>query len=401
MTQDVIDDRREAQLRLYEVLDTGPPRDLQALVHLAAQICHVPHAAINLITATEQHQIASAGFDPSVCAREDSMCAIVLGEPDIVVVRDASTDERFREHPFVTGEIASIRFYASTPLMTPDGVAIGRLCVFDEVPRDLTAQQRKGLVSLAERVVDLLELRRRGRELEASLASLTEARDELRRSNEQLAHFAGQISHDLRTPLTAIMASAELLCLEPSVRANPELAPLAQTAHRASLRMASMLDGILGHAIVGSVLAVSDTDLNLVLGEVLEDLTPQLRAARAHVVVGDLPTVRVDARHFYSVLLNLVSNAVKFARPGTTPEVRIASRCLDGIHRITVSDDGIGLAEHDQETAFRLFGRVDEAIDGSGIGLTTARRVVEAHGGRIGIDSEPGHGATAWVELSA
>ncbi|MEO7753076.1 MAG: GAF domain-containing sensor histidine kinase [Terracoccus sp.] len=398
---DVIDNRREAQLRLYEVLDSGPPRDLQALVHLAAQICHVPRAALNLITATEQHQIATAGFAPSVCAREDSMCAVVLDEPDIVVVRDASADLRFRENPFVNGEIASVRFYASTPLTTPDGVVIGRLCVFDEAPRDLTAQQQRGVVALAERVVDLLELRRRSRELEASLASLTAVRDELKRSNDQLAHFAGQISHDLRTPLTAIMSSAELLCQEPAVQADPGLAPLAQTAHRASLRMAGMLDGILAHALVGSGLAVTETDLNLVLGDVLEDLTPQLRASRAHVVVGSLPTVRVDARHFYSVLLNLVSNAVKFTRPGATPEVRIESRHLDGVHRITVSDDGIGLDEHDQETAFRLFGRLNPSIDGSGIGLTTARRVVEAHGGRIGIDSTVGHGATAWVELPA
>ncbi len=401
MTQDVISDRREAQLRLHDVLDSGPPRDLQALVDLAAQICHVPRAAINLVTATEQHSVATAGFEPVVCARADSLCALVLTEPGIVVVRDASRDLRFRDHPVVNGEVARVRFYASTPLTTPDGVVIGRLCVFDETPRDLTFHQQRSVVALAERVVDLLELRRRGRELEASLASLTRVQAELRRSNEQLSHFAGQISHDLRTPLTAIMSSAELLCQDPTVTASPELAPLAQTAHRASLRMASMLDGILAHALVGSGLTVTDTDLNLVLGEVLEDLTPQLRACRAHVVVGTLPTVRVDGRHFYSVLLNLVSNAVKFAQPGTIPEVRIASRRLDGIHRITVSDDGIGLAEHDQETAFSLFGRLNPAIDGSGIGLTTAQRVVEAHGGRIGIDSVVGHGTTAWVELPA
>ena len=145
------------------------------------------------------------------------MCAAVLHDTAVVLVADASRDDRFRDNPFVTGEIGRVRFYASAALTTPEGTVIGRLCVFDDEPRGLRPEQRELLTSLAERVVDALELRLRSRQLEESLARLTLAQDELHRSNEKLALFAGQISHDLRTPLTALLANVEMLAEEPAV----------------------------------------------------------------------------------------------------------------------------------------------------------------------------------------
>ena len=173
--QDLLDpaQRREEALAGYDVLGNAPQRELQALVDIAAQVCAVPRAAINIITSTQQQQIATTGFAASICAREDSMCAAVLDHTDRVVVPDASLDARFRENPFVTGILGTVRFYASAPLTTPDGVIIGRLCVFDPQPRELDEAQEEALVAIAERVVDVLELRLRTRELEDSLAALT------------------------------------------------------------------------------------------------------------------------------------------------------------------------------------------------------------------------------------
>ena len=152
------DDLRVGHIDRYAVLGAPPRRDLQALVSLAAQICDVPTAAINLITASEQVQVAAHGMDPGVCAREDSMCASVLHEAEPVIVDDASLDSRFARNPFVTGEIGRVRFYAANHLVTPDGVPIGTLCVFDTKARVLDQRQREALRSLADRVVDELEL---------------------------------------------------------------------------------------------------------------------------------------------------------------------------------------------------------------------------------------------------
>ncbi len=109
MTLDV-DEQRVLEIGRYRVLVEPPRADLLALVEVAAQVARVPLATINLITDTEQHQIAPTGFDASVCAREDSMCNLVLHEKAPVVVRDASQDPRFRDNPFVTGEIGDVRF---------------------------------------------------------------------------------------------------------------------------------------------------------------------------------------------------------------------------------------------------------------------------------------------------
>jgi GAF domain-containing protein len=113
------DARREAELSAYEAITRQPRRDLSALTALAATVTGVPMATINLITATEQHQVAAHGFDAAICSREDSMCAAVLHEAQPVVLEDARTDARFEENPFVTGELDQVRFYAAHPLVTP------------------------------------------------------------------------------------------------------------------------------------------------------------------------------------------------------------------------------------------------------------------------------------------
>ncbi len=390
---------RDLVLGRYGVLDSTPSRDLQALVDMAAQICAVPNAAINLITSSRQHQVATFGFEASICMREDSMCAVVLERPEPVVVHNAAMDERFRDNPFVTGSLGDVRFYASAPLTTPGGVIIGRLCVFDDEPRTLTPEQEHALTVLADRIVDVLELRLRSRQLEESLTDLTAARDELRRSNDLLSVFAGQVSHDLRSPLSAIMASAEMLGQRESVAEDPLAARLVGTTFRASTRMAGLIEEILTHARVGARLERTETDLDTVFADVLTDLGPRIETTHATVTADRLPTLWADGAQLYSVLLNLVSNALKYTRPDTAPVVSVTACERDGVWRITVQDNGVGIPEADRQTIFQLFKRVADDADGSGIGLATCKRIVEVHGGSIGIDPAPEGGSRFWFEL--
>ncbi|GAA1931809.1 GAF domain-containing sensor histidine kinase [Nocardioides marmoribigeumensis] len=384
----------DAAIEEYAVLGGPTDEALQSVVELAALVCDVPHAAINLITRDHQHQVAAVGIDPSVCAREDSMCAAVLHEPAPVVTPDARQDSRFATNPFVTGEIGTVRFYASAPLVTPGGEAIGRLCVFDDLPHDLTAQRAHMLAELARRVVDVLELRLRTRQLEQS-------RDELRRSNELLSLFAGQVSHDLRSPLTAIMANAELLTLEPVVQEDEGVAALADATLAAGRRMAAMIQAILDFTVVGARLDMTDLDLGDLLTDVLTDLDPIVEERRARVSSGELPQVRGDRQQLYAVLLNLVSNAVKFTPATTRPVVEVRAVREDGRWRIEVSDNGRGIPAEQREGLFDLYSRGagSGGVEGTGIGLATARRAVEAHGGSIGIEDAPGGGTTVWFTV--
>jgi signal transduction histidine kinase len=387
------------ELERYRVLDRTAGRDLQSLVDLIAQICEVPHAVINMISSTTQHQIVASGFEPSICAREDSMCAAVMDVPDAIVVADASLDERFKANPFVTGEIGAVRFYASAPIVTPDGVPLGRLCVFDLVPRELGPVQQRALGVMASQVMDLLELRFRSEALEESLAELTRAQEELRRSNEHLTQFAGQVSHDLRTPLTAILVNAEMLAGEPVVESDAEVAQMVEAVEQAGHRMDGMIQQMLSFAQQGGRVRSADVDLEHVLGLVLKDVAPLSQRSNAHIVVGELPQVVGDSDLIYSVLLNLMTNAVKFARPGESPEVTISAEQRERHWRIRVDDNGIGVPEDRRESMFDLFTRDDHDRVGHGIGLATARRIVEAHGGSIGMEATASGGTSVWFDL--
>ncbi|WP_395694844.1 ATP-binding protein [Nocardioides sp.] len=377
------DATRVAEIGKYQVLVDPPRADLHALVEVAAQVAQVPMATINLITDTAQHQVAAHGFDAAVCAREDSMCNVVLHDGGPVVVPDASRDERFRENPFVTGVLGSVRFYATHPLVTPEGVVIGTLCVFDTVPRELGADQEHALVALADRVVDLLELELRTREL--------------RRSNEALAAFAGQVSHDLRNPLTAVTMSLSMIGEQAG--ADEGLEFLVARALGGAQRMQSLIDDLLAYARVGAELRRVPVDLGAVLDDVREDLAALL--ADATVVVGELPTVLGDPVQLRAVLQNLVANAAKFTRPGQAPHLEVDGTRIGTMWRVEVCDRGPGIPEDQRERVFEPLARIDHDVEGSGIGLSTCRRIVEAHGGRISLTNAAYGGTCAWFELPA
>ena len=164
--------RRLAALHRYGILDAPADPDLEAITRLASHIAGTEVAVINLIDADRQVQPAATGMEPGVFTREQSMCAHVVAEDAPIHVTDARDDPRFADNPFVTGDIADVRLYASHPLRTPDGFAIGSLCVVDSSPGDLDAHRLAALEDLSHQVVQLLELRRHVEDLGNALAEV-------------------------------------------------------------------------------------------------------------------------------------------------------------------------------------------------------------------------------------
>jgi signal transduction histidine kinase len=164
---------RLAALHEYAVLDAPADDELAAVVRVAAIVADVPTATLNLIDEHRQCQITSVGFEGSNTRREDSMCATHFRAGDFVYVADASLSPVYAENPWVTGELADVRFYASAPLITPAGYALGTLCVFDNKVKSLEPDQVSRLKDLAEVIVALFERRRQAR-LNAALAHRNE-----------------------------------------------------------------------------------------------------------------------------------------------------------------------------------------------------------------------------------
>ncbi|RUR01000.1 sensor histidine kinase [Labedella endophytica] len=379
---------RRSAIAEYHLVGEPPRADLQSLVQLAATLCGVSKAVINIIDDRFQHQVAAIGMEPASCTREDSMCARVFERPGHVTVRDARVDERFADNPFVTGEIADVRFYASSPLVTPAGIAIGTLCVFDEDPKDLNPETSDALKILAHQVVDVLELRR----ITAELGT----------SNEQLAQFAGQVSHDLRNPLMAVSGFLELASDSPEMVNAPEAAKSLARAESAADRMARMITDLLHFARVGGAQPrMVDIDLEELVRTVLEDLDSSIRETGAGIVVDARLDVVGDRTLLGAVIQNLVANALKFSSAeGKTPQIGITAMEISSGWRISVDDDGPGVPISERERVFALMERaVGDEIAGLGIGLSTCRRIVQAHGGSMGIEDSALGGASVWLVL--
>ncbi|MEH3032832.1 MAG: GAF domain-containing sensor histidine kinase [Aeromicrobium erythreum] len=382
----------------YDVVG-NPPDAFLPVVEMAAAVSRVPMATINIITSTAQHQVTTVGFDASVCRREDSMCARALETGGPVLVPDASRDRRFRDNPFVTGEIGAVRFYASYPLRTPEGLVIGSLCVFDEVPRELDAEQARTLELLASRLVDILVLSRRTRDLDEAMRHLVGLRNELRRSNEHLAAFTGQVSHDLAGPLSAVTMSLDLL--DEEIDDHPDVAsdlrPLVRSGRRGAARMTAMIHDYLALARLGGSLQREDVDLRGLVLAACDDVG--LTGSDPGLVLRDLPSVRADPGQLRSVLQNLLSNAVKYG--GDVVDVEVSARRQGDGWRVEVADRGPGVDPADADRLLEPFARSDQdgEVDGTGLGLATSRRIVRAHGGGLGLEPREGGGTVAWFTL--
>ena len=150
---------RLAALKEYHILDTGTEQSYDDITTLAAHICEVPIAMISLVDEIRQWFKSKVGLDQQQTSRDAAFCAHAILQNEPFIVGDATKDRRFADNALVAGE-PYIRFYTGIPLINPEGLALGTLCVVDHQPRLLSAAQQKALQALSRQVMVLLELRR-------------------------------------------------------------------------------------------------------------------------------------------------------------------------------------------------------------------------------------------------
>jgi GAF domain-containing protein len=164
----------------YDVLDTVPEAMFDDLTELAARICEAPIALISLVDEDRQWFKSRVGVSVKETSRDISFCSYAIQQEGLFIIPDTTKDRRFAQNPLVLSD-PKIRFYAGAPLITPDGHALGTLCVIDKVPRSLRPEQQQALRVLARHVMTQLELRRHARELVEARQEGANVKDELAR----------------------------------------------------------------------------------------------------------------------------------------------------------------------------------------------------------------------------
>lgn len=228
---------------------------------------------------------------------------------------------------------------------------------------------------------------------------------ELTRLNKSLSQFSSIASHDLKEPLRKVITFGKHLQEKyNSVLDSTGLEFLARMV-KASERMQDYIENLLQFSRAKGVDPdFIETDLKQLAHEVMEDLSAQIEASGGNVKVNKLPTLYVDRFQMRQLFQNLISNAIKFHRPGVPPEVTLDSRETNGSGwEITVTDNGIGFDESQFNSVLKPFGRLNGRgqFEGTGLGMAICNEIVQAHGGCISATSAPGEGTVFCVTFPA
>ena len=243
--------------------------------------------------------------------------------------------------------------------------------------------------------------------LEGNRRALAEANEELRRRSDVKSKFVSTVSHELKSPLTAIKNAASLIDLQGDREQNERfLQMITRNVARLQLIISDLLD--MSKAESGSVaIAAAPVDLGPFLSEIVDTFGPQADAAGVAlevVVDPDLPPVTADAPRIEQVITNLISNALKATRPGGSVIVAV-ERSPDGDVVVGVTDTGIGLSPEDRDKVFEPFFQAETRIEGkpagTGLGLTICRDLIRGHGSDLMLESELGRGSRFSFALAA
>jgi signal transduction histidine kinase len=240
--------------------------------------------------------------------------------------------------------------------------------------------------------------------LEATNAELERRARELARSNAELDQFASIASHDLQEPLRKVRTFTERITKTEAENLSERGLDYLQRANASAERMQRLIEDLLRYSRVSTQgRPFTQVDLGRVTNEVIDDLDDQIQRSGATVRAGELPSINADSSQMRQLMQNLISNALKFTRPGVAPEVDIDGKSESGWVTVTVRDNGIGFDPQYSRRIFRVFERLHGrgSYAGTGIGLALCRKIAERHGGTVIAGSVPDQGSIFTVTMQA
>ena len=380
---------RLAKLRSYNILDTLDEEEYDDIVRLVAQIFGTPMANISFVDRDRQWFKSVVGLEDRETSRDIAFCGHTILDDALLVVEDATADERFADNPLVTGS-PGIRFYAGMPLVTPDGFRLGALCAIDSKPRSLEPDQKQALAILSRHVINLLELRAKGK----ALSELSDLKTRM------LAIMA----HDLRSPMAAVSSAVNLLTdeelsVDDQMSLMEELATLLESTQTLIENVVTWASGEMKE---GEPSSSEPVDLRDLSQELLDSLAHSCGAKGNRLIanVNGVSPLQSNRHIIRFVLRNLVTNANKFTRNG---EIEIAAEEHDTEVVVSVRDTGIGMSPEQVDGLFdwrvRSKRTGTSGEKGSGLALLLCRDMLARIDSSITVESSEGVGSAFRISL--
>ncbi len=380
-------------LHQLELLDTRPEACFDRLAQFASNLFGTPIALISLIDSNRQWCKSRHGVDLRETPRDVAFCDHAIRDHGVYVVQDATRHPLFRKNPLVTGE-PHVRFYAGAPLVRRCQ-NIGVICVIDRRPRKFSQRDSELLRELAVIVMMEAENRLAKRRLVRRLVSVQLARRSADAANKSKTEYLSQISHELRTPMHAILNNANIGRNKTPEGGSQNTDKYFVNIQSAGKRLLGLLNDLLDleKMEAGKVnYTFARADLAEAFKAAESELAPLIslkHLAVALVIEAQDSGAVFDRASIIQVMINLLSNAIKYSPEGGVIGVTIsdaASLCGKPALQFSIADQGPGIAEGELETIFDKYTkccRKQTSIGGTGLGLSICRKIIQAHQGVI------------------
>ena len=370
-------------LKDYSILDTLPEVEYDDITQLASQICGTPISSISLIDEKRQWFKSKVGINASETSREDAFCAHTIIEPNkILTIKDSTKDSRFFDNPLVVNE-PHVVFYAGVPLVSPDGMALGTLCVMDNKPKELDELQLKTLKALSNQVVSLFELRK-------SKMLLEKFSKDLENRNFELEKFANVAAHDIKSPLNNISSLTQILIEEYSEKLDISGKNFLAMLNTSSEILRKLVDGILQHSKTDFIITNERELVNFekLVSEIITLL--DVKKEYQFNLIFQNQEIYINKVGIQQILINLIANSIKYNdKEYVTIEIDFFESEL--FYHFSVKDNGCGIDEKNQKKIFNIFEVLSNSDRfgnrGNGIGLSTVKKLVDEFGGTIIVNS--------------
>ncbi|MGB6037687.1 MAG: ATP-binding protein [Cryomorphaceae bacterium] len=233
-----------------------------------------------------------------------------------------------------------------------------------------------------------------------NVTELERTKNALEQKNKELSQFAYVASHDLKEPLNTISSFIEIITDKYKGKFDESADTMFNFISDATDRMGVLINDLLDFSSTDSEKQITLVDCNKLVEIVRQDLGVRIKETNTTLEVGVLPQVQGYETALRLLFQNLVSNSIKFSKPGVPPKIKISAKEQDG-WTFSIEDNGIGISEEHKVDVFNIFQRLhaNSEYEGTGIGLAHCKKIVELHKGELWVDSEPGKGSTFYFTI--